>query len=268
MRPELLAALTGRRRRLSPLAVGGCALWLPAWNSTRDLVNGTAPGIGDMSSAARHFSQVGAASTQPLYTATGGPNGRPYVTLGGARWWDSLSAAASWNFLHQGGCDFYAVLRSNGANPNDITGILSTTATTANGVIFGCDDRTASSMNDRVGIAVQAATGTLPFTYATSANNVLPAQSWRVVQWSVATTGVNVRVAGTSVISGALAAAPSAGDATTTAKIGRCPPAYTFGALYDVADLFAFQRAASTNLSAIEREQVSRYLLQEYGLVG
>lgn len=246
-------------RPFSPLDLAP-ALWLRS-DLGITLNAGNVSAWADQSGNARHYNQV-TAGAQPIYTASGGANSTPYLELGGTRYLDATTAASTYKFLHTG-CSVIAVLRTSLANPNDITGILSTTATTANGVIFSAEDRGASGFNNRVGIAVQAASGTFPFFYATSSADALPAQTWKVVQWSVATTGVNVRVAGVSVLSGALAAALPTGDPATTAKIGRCPPAYTFGAAHYVSELIAYARA----LTVSEQARLASYLAGRYGVV-
>jgi hypothetical protein len=134
-------------------------LWSPAllrtalWLDAADLSTiSTATGVSqlrDKSGNGRNFTQ-GTGGTQPTLTPNG-LNGRNVLSCNGSQWLTSVSAAATWNFLHNSnGSSVFAVWKAgNSGDPNAIYGLMGSNAAGSvnTGFYLLYDDRVSSSIN-------------------------------------------------------------------------------------------------------------------------
>lgn len=258
MNRALLASIASDRRRWTPASLSP-ALWLRA-DLGVTLASGDVAGWASSAGAGtRTFSQS-TAGARPLYSATGGPNGQPYVELGGARWMQGDGAASLWSFLHTGALTVWCVAYKVGTTA-DITAILATQASASHKGALLTIDNTSSLY--RTGQAVYAGTGVAtPIAYATSSNNAAPSNAWRAIEWSFApTSAIIVQSAGSLVHLVAGAWTAPTGDPTYAAQLGRAPM-YTFGSAIRVCEIIAIDRVAS----AAELATTRAYLRARYGV--
>lgn len=248
--------ITSVRSRWSPESLAP-SLWIRADSVT--LASGDVAGWASRTGSLS-FTQ-GTAGARPLYSATGGPNGKPYVELGGARWLQGSGVASDWSFLHTGALSVWAVLQKVGTTA-DVTAILATQATAAHrGTLLATDN---SASNYRLGHAVYRGDGTTnPVAYATSSNNAAPSNTWRATEWFFnPAVGVLVQSAASVVSFPVGAYTAPAGAPTNAAQLGRAPT-YTFGSPIRLCELIAVARVTSI----AENIAVREYLRAEYGVV-
>ena len=152
------------------------ALWLDAADlSTISVTTGISQ-WRDKSGNQRHFTQ-GAVGTQPTLTPDG-LNGRNVLSFNGSQWLTSISAASTWNFLHNtNGSSTFAVWKAgNSDDPNAICGLLGTSAVaTANhGIGLFFDDRARLARHDKIVSQVARGVAGVPASLNLSADGAHP----------------------------------------------------------------------------------------------
>jgi hypothetical protein len=254
-------------------------LWSPAllrtalWLDAADLSTiSTATGVSqlrDKSGNARNFSQ-GTGGTQPTLTPNG-LNGRNVLSCNGSQWLTSVSAAATWNFLHNSnGSSVFAVWKAgNSGDPNAIYGLMGSNAAGSvnTGFYLLYDDRVSSSRNDVAlsqvsrGVVGQAAlnnptaSGVHPggtpvlISHIGDPNNGTAAnRSFLRVNRSLTQANVDVN-------------APVATDASFALQIGACGNNIAPLVGY-IAEIVVLASVASTTV----RQQIEGYLAWKWGL--
>lgn len=244
----------------SPLALSP-ALWLRADRGIT-LASGDVAGWASQSGT-RTFSQSTAGARLP-YSASGGPNGTPYVELGNGRWLGADTAASDWTWLHGGDVTLWCVISTAGAAPSNYAAILSTTGSTNRGATWSYEDRGAVITGGEGFRVFRMDTGSVLVTDTRSSSGVIPDQTWRAVESAVTlSAGSVISVAGSivGVTPGPLGAI--AGGAIEPAALGRFPPPVAAGgAAIRVCEIIALARAAT----AAELARTRAYLRARYGV--
>jgi hypothetical protein len=243
------------------------ALWLDAADlSTISTATGVSQ-LRDKSGNGRDFTQ-GTGVTQPTLTPNG-LNGRNVLSFNGSQWLTSVSAASTWNFLHNtNGSSVFAVWKAgNIADPNAIYGLMGTNAaTSANiGTYIAFDDRASAPRNN--GVLTQVSGGGSASVSAASADNLMPANTPVILSHLIDPnngTPANrsfVRVNKTLSQVNTQLIAPSASNASFALQIGALGNNIVPLVGY-IAEIVVLASVASTTV----RQQIEGHLAWKWGL--
>lgn len=249
----------------SPLALSP-ALWLRADRGVT-LNSGNVAAWADQSGNARHFVQA-TAGEQPLYSETGGANGRAYVEVGPDRWLSSSAAMSLWGFLHRADSFVWAVVRLVDADPTAVnatstTLILGSGMNTATGPGLGifAEDRNAVIAGGD-GIRVGTWTTSAQQYAALSSSGALPGATWRHLEVTYApAAALLIQSNGTLVATALGPHTPQTADPPAV-SIGRHLGAITAGTRLRICELGALVgNGAIAQLAALRA-----YIRATYGV--
>lgn len=227
----------------SPLSIAP-ALWLRA-DMGVTLNAGNVAAWADQSGNGRHFVQA-TAGEQPLYSASGGTNGRAYVEVGPDRWLYTSAAASLWGFLHRADSFVWVVAQTVDANPSavnaiSITAFLATATSTATGpgIGFFAEDRN-SVISGGDGVRVVSYTNAVTQYDSRSSSGAYPGATWRALEFVYApATLVAIQSAGTTVATTLGPYTPQAADPPGLTTIGRLLAASSAGTRNRICEIGA-----------------------------
>jgi hypothetical protein len=256
-------------------------MWTPAlmrtalWLDAADLSTiSTATGVSelrDKSGNGRNFSQ-GTGGNQPILTPDG-LNGRPVLTFNGSQFLNSVSPAATWNFLHNtNGSTVFAVWRAgNVSDPNAIYGLMGNNAAASGntGFYIVYDDRASSSRNNRMLTQISRGVSGATSVFIETADGAHPPNT-PVMLTHIAAPGNAtaasrsvLRINRTVVANNVDTNAPSAGNASFALQIGGVGNNIALHTGY-IAEIVVL----SSNVSDPDGLRIQGYLAHKWGLPG
>jgi hypothetical protein len=211
----------------------------------------------DQSGNGRHFVQ-NTAGAQPPYSASGGANGAPYLSIGNARFMQATTAASDWKWLHTPTSHVFIVTRASSLAS------FSTHLATCDGGIGRVGNLYRRIADYHQFVNVRAAGAPYPLAVTTSAATF--ASAWRFDEWAWspgnATKLVTLMDGFPYRVDGTLAAAVDTANPSFAAFLGREQTGVAVGVENEYSEVIAFDR----ELTLPERRRVRNYLGARYAL--